>query len=128
MDPIVFAALCGVASGIAGFVVGGAFFNTVWKLLFAGKAREIHKVTPSLCVWLYFNEYRYQRDVDFLARLQRHRYGGLDQNKYEDDYYGDKVLTLSDYRQWIRQQQRKREAIEKLNNESLSSRGESEHT
>ena len=51
-----------------------------------------------------------QRDADFLSRLQRHRYVGTDQNKYEDDYYADKVLTLSDYRQWVRQQQRKREA------------------
>jgi import inner membrane translocase subunit TIM23 len=98
MDPIVFAAVCGAVSGLVGYVVGGALFNTMWKIFFPRKAKQVQ-----------------MRDVDFTARLHRHRYGGLDQNKYDDDYYGDKVSSLSDYRQWIRQQQRKRETMEKLN-------------
>jgi import inner membrane translocase subunit TIM23 len=51
-----------------------------------------------------------QRDRDFLGRLQKYRYTGV--NKYEDDYYGDKVMTLSDFRQWVRQQQKRKEAME----------------
>lgn len=51
-----------------------------------------------------------QRDGDFLKRLQKYRYS--EGSKYEDDYYGDKILTLSDYRQWVRQQQRRRESVE----------------
>lgn len=51
-----------------------------------------------------------QRDAEFLARLQKHRFSEV--NKYEDDYYGDKVMTLSDYRQWIRQQQRRKESTQ----------------
>ena len=54
-----------------------------------------------------------QRDEDFLQRLQKYRYTGI--NKYDDDYYGDKVMTLSDYRQWVRQQQKKREHMEARN-------------
>lgn len=54
-----------------------------------------------------------QRDKDFLQRLQKYRYSGV--NKYEDDYYGDKVMTLSDYRQWVRQQQKRREVMEAQN-------------
>uniref|UniRef100_A0A1X7TRM0 Presequence translocated-associated motor subunit PAM17, mitochondrial n=1 Tax=Amphimedon queenslandica TaxID=400682 RepID=A0A1X7TRM0_AMPQE len=33
MDPIVFAAVCGAASGMVGFILGGAFFNAVWKMV-----------------------------------------------------------------------------------------------
>lgn len=51
-----------------------------------------------------------QRDIDFLQRLQKHRFS--DVNKYEDDYYGDKIITLSDYRQWIRKQQKRKETIQ----------------
>ena len=61
----------------------------------------------SLLLYIFF-----QRDVDFLQRLQKHRFS--DVNKYEDDYYGDKVMTLSDYRQWIRQQQKRKENAQAL--------------
>ena len=53
-----------------------------------------------------------QREDDFLQRLQKHRFSAF--NRYEDDYYGDKILTPSDYRQWIRVQQRKRDAAAKF--------------
>lgn len=43
MDPIVFAAVCGAASGMVGFVVGGAFFNAVWRMV-SSKAKQIEKV------------------------------------------------------------------------------------
>ena len=48
-----------------------------------------------------------QRDDDFMKRLQKHRFSGI--NKFDDDYYGDKVGTLANYRQWVRKQQRKRD-------------------
>ena len=63
---------------------------------------------------IIFWSHTQQRDKDFLARLQKHRYSGFDQSKYEDDYYAEKVVTLSDYRQWIRQQQRKKETMKRL--------------
>ena len=43
MDPIVFAAVCGAASGMVGFILGGAFFNAVWKIV-SSKAKQIEKV------------------------------------------------------------------------------------
>ena len=59
-----------------------------------------------------------QRDEDFLQRIQKFRFSEF--SRYEDDYYGDKIMTLSDYRQWIRQQQRKKESAEKFARESKS--------
>lgn len=56
--------------------------------------------------------YLLQRDKDFLERLQKYRFSGV--NKYDDDYYGDKVMTPSDYRQWIRQQQKRKETIQEV--------------
>lgn len=44
MDPIVFAALCGVGTGIVGFMLGGALFNVTWKLLARKAAREMQEV------------------------------------------------------------------------------------
>lgn len=90
MDPIVFAALCGVGSGLVGFVLGGALFSSTWRLLFRERARQLQ-----------------EREEDFLSRILKHRFSAF--NKYDDDYYGEKVVTLSDYRQWRRQQQKKRE-------------------
>lgn len=57
-----------------------------------------------------------QREDDFLKRLQKYRFTNI--NKFDDDYYGDKVKTLADYRQWVRQQQRKKE-IAKSTQEKL---------
>ena len=56
-----------------------------------------------------------QRDEDFFQRIEQHRFSSF--NRYEDDYYGDKVMTLSDYRQWVRQQQKKKEVATKLGQE-----------
>ena len=38
-----FAAVCGAASGMVGFILGGAFFNAVWKIV-SSKAKQIEKV------------------------------------------------------------------------------------
>lgn len=50
-----------------------------------------------------------QRENDFLQRIQRYRFSEV--SRYDDDYYADKVMTLSDYRQWVRQQQKRQEQL-----------------
>lgn len=44
MDPIVFAALCGVGTGVVTYMVGGALFKVTWQLLASKKARQMQKV------------------------------------------------------------------------------------
>lgn len=44
VDPLVFAVLCGISSGVVGFILGGATFNVIWKFIFRHKAQEMHKV------------------------------------------------------------------------------------
>ena len=48
LDPIMFSALCGVASGIAGFVAGGAMFTATWKLIARKQYQELEKVPHTL--------------------------------------------------------------------------------
>jgi import inner membrane translocase subunit TIM23 len=50
-----------------------------------------------------------QRENDFLGRIQKYRFS--DVSRYDDDYYADKVMTLSDYRQWVRQQQKRQQQL-----------------
>lgn len=95
MDPIVFASLCGLGAGSVGFFAGASLFNAMWRVLFRSKYRVLK-----------------ERDEDFLQRIQKYRYSEF--SRYEDDYYGDKIMTLSDYRQWVRQQQKRRESMQKL--------------
>ena len=45
LDPIVFAALCGVASGVTGYILGGALFHATWKFLFKKKAVALEEVS-----------------------------------------------------------------------------------
>ena len=61
-----------------------------------------------------------QKEAEFLRRLQTHRYSEV--SKYDDDYYGEKVLTLSDYRQWVRQQQKRRRDMQRVQQTELSGR------
>lgn len=53
-----------------------------------------------------------QREKDFLERLDRHRFSEF--QKFEDDYYGDKIANVGDYRQWVRQQDKKKEVAKRL--------------
>ena len=48
MDPIVFAALCGVGTGIAGFALGGTFFNVFWKVMFPSTSQQLEEVGRGL--------------------------------------------------------------------------------
>ena len=45
LDPIVFAALCGVASGMTGYLIGGTLFHATWKFIFKKKAAELQEVS-----------------------------------------------------------------------------------
>jgi len=44
MDPLVFAALCGLGSGVVGFIGGAAAFNALWKVIFRQQHRNMMQV------------------------------------------------------------------------------------
>lgn len=92
MDPIVFTGLVCVVMSAAGFGVGSASC----------------KLVKSRLDW--YPEYRL-RDQNFLQRLENRRTGF--ESEFNDDFYGESIRTLSDYRQWCRTQDGKR----KLQNE-----------
>jgi len=74
--------------------------------------------------WSVFNRSKWNdlnaRDADFLSRLDKHRFVGDSSETFEEDFYGESIKSASDYRQWVRQHQRKRENHIKFNS-SLSS-------
>jgi import inner membrane translocase subunit TIM23 len=90
IDPLVLAGISGVVCGGIGYVVGGMLMEAVWHLFNTQQSRQLK-----------------EREADFLARISKHR--AATNNRYEDDYYGESVKTLSDYRQWVRRQQRLKE-------------------
>lgn len=59
-----------------------------------------------------FSSFSIKRETDFLQRLEKHRTDAF--SKFEDDFYGESIKTLSDYRQWVRQMQRKKRDEEKF--------------
>lgn len=54
VDPLVFAVLCGISSGVGGFLLGGATFNVIWKSIFRRRAQEMQKVI--ICSYMHFHE------------------------------------------------------------------------
>lgn len=44
LDPIVFAGLCGVGSGVVSYLLGGAIFTATWKILSKEKAKQLNQV------------------------------------------------------------------------------------
>ena len=52
-----------------------------------------------------------QRQGDFLERIASRRASSY--SKFEDDYYGENIKNVSDYRQWLREQQKKQKMAEK---------------
>jgi len=95
MDPLVFSGICGVASAGVGYGFGAGVYKLIWQKL-SSKADDLDK-----------------RDLDFLLRLNKHRFGA--DSKFEDDYYGETIKTLSDYRQWIRKNRRKKKDYDMAN-------------
>lgn len=94
LDPIVFTGLTGCLSGLLGYVFGVNVFKFIWARFNRDAADNLNK-----------------RDTDFLNRLEQHRFQG--DSKFEDDYYGETIKTLSDYRQWVRTHQKKKETSDK---------------
>ena len=45
-----FSALCGVASGITGYILGGALFHGTWRLLYKKKAQALQDVSCDFTV------------------------------------------------------------------------------
>ncbi|CAB4002111.1 presequence translocated-associated motor subunit pam17, mitochondrial-like [Paramuricea clavata] len=94
MDPLVFCTICGVASSAAGYMLGCALYGVVWQWMNKDLAQKMK-----------------EREADFFQRLESHRTDAF--SKFEDDFYGESIKTLSDYRQWVRQMQRKKREEEK---------------
>eukprot|EP01134_Creolimax_fragrantissima_P001263 CFRG1263T1 len=88
MDPMLATVLATTVAGGVGYVFGGTFYSFVWRLINREKANQL-----------------ILRDADFMKRLDKHRF--VDDQKQEDDYYGEKVLTVADYRNWLKDQKKK---------------------
>lgn len=95
LDPLMFCGISGVVAGGVSYFVGTNTYKFFWKTRNKEESQN-------------FNE----RDADFLQRLERYRFQG--DSKFEDDYYGESIKTLSDYRQWVRAHQKKRETSDKF--------------
>lgn len=92
MDPMMFATATTTVSGFAGFFVGTVLFRKLWRVFFKQHAAMLDA-----------------RETDFRLRIAQHRRGG---HEFSHDYYGDKIKSLADYKQWLRDQ---RVAEKKLN-------------
>ena len=90
LDPLVFSGISGVIAAGIGYILGTAVFKLAWRKMNRTDWEDMDA-----------------RDRDFLHRLDKYRFGA--DSKFEDDYYGESIKTLSDYRQWVRTHQRKRE-------------------
>ncbi len=44
LDPIVFAGLCGAASAVVGYMLGGTIFTSVWRTLSRKKSAQLNQV------------------------------------------------------------------------------------
>ncbi|EDO40484.1 predicted protein [Nematostella vectensis] len=107
MDPLIFCGLCGVASAGVGYIAGSAIFGSIWRFF----NRDTSKMLQ-------------ERESDFLERITAKRASSF--SKFEDDYYGENIKTLSDYRQWLREQQKKQKAADSLKKKSEESSEQSQ--
>ena len=60
----------------------------------------------------------FQREADFLERITSRRASTY--SKFEDDYYGENIKNVSDYRQWLREQQKKQRIADKYDSKEES--------
>eukprot|EP00112_Aurelia_sp_Birch-Aquarium-sp1_P026905 Seg985.1 transcript_id=Seg985.1/GoldUCD/mRNA.D3Y31 product="Presequence translocated-associated motor subunit pam17 mitochondrial" protein_id=Seg985.1/GoldUCD/D3Y31 len=109
LDPLVFCGICGVVSAGIGYSIGTQLFKGFWKLMNKDKAIKL-----------------LEREKDFLERIQKHRFASF--SKFEDDYYGESIKNLSDYRQWLRTQQKKADRDKKFSGEKESEANEQART
>ena len=95
LDPLIVLGMGGMSSLLIGYLAlyhGGA---VVWRLFRPQLANQLSG-----------------RDKDFLNRIAKYRFKGVTNQSWEDDYHGERINTLSDYRQWIRKQQQKKRAAD----------------
>ena len=96
MDPMIVTVGGTPVAGVCGYSIGCTLLKYTWALF-------------NRTAWGNLQA----RDADFLRRLDQHRFVG--DSNFEDDFYGESIKTLSDYRQWVRQHQKKRENHAKFN-------------
>lgn len=94
-DPMIFNGLCAGSCCLVGYALGAVLFKGIYSIAY----KETYANWSA-------------RNNDFLRRLENHRVEG--ESDFEDDFYGEQIKTLSDYRQWCRTMDRKREAIRKI--------------
>ena len=75
-------------------------------------------LTANLFISFFFHCSVLQREADFLERVAARRASSY--SKFEDDYYGESIKTVSDYRQWLREQQKKQTMMEKYDSKEQS--------
>ena len=97
LDPIIVLGMGGMSSLLIGYLTFYHGGTVVWRLFRPQLANQLAK-----------------RDKDFLNRVGKYRFKGVTNQAWEDDYHGEKINTLSDYRQWIRKQQQKKKAAENV--------------
>ena len=49
MDPIMVAAVSGLASGVVCYFIGGALFTATWRLIARNQSRELEQVCVCVC-------------------------------------------------------------------------------
>ncbi|KAL1928630.1 hypothetical protein VTP01DRAFT_2416 [Rhizomucor pusillus] len=89
MDPVMAAALATVGAGVAGFLVGPAIGNVVFKAM-------NRKSIPAMEV----------RDKAFYEHIKKNR-ADARLNSIRNpvpDYYGEKIQSVAGYRSWLRKQ------------------------
>ena len=75
------------------------------------KRKNLYDFASTIYWGLHYYHFLFQREVDFLERIVSHRASSY--SKFEDDFYGESIKTLSDYRQWVRKQHEKKKIQEK---------------
>ncbi|KAI6656449.1 Presequence translocated-associated motor subunit PAM17, mitochondrial-like [Oopsacas minuta] len=93
IDPLIILGMGGISSLLIGYLAMNHGTSAIWHLTHPEISKELS-----------------QRDKDLMQRIAAYRFKGTTQQSWEDDYHGEKIYTLSDYRQWIRKQQQKRKA------------------
>eukprot|EP00047_Mylnosiga_fluctuans_P005002 m.237809 g.237809 ORF g.237809 m.237809 type:complete len:190 (+) comp13201_c0_seq1:13-582(+) len=86
MDPMFVAGTFGFCSALVAYFAGVVVVRAVWGQLNRKTALALR-----------------MREDDFQRRILKHRTVGA---KQSDDYYGDKIKSIADYRKWLREQRK----------------------
>lgn len=90
VDPLVMIGLTTIGGTLTSYLGGGALTGMLWRRLRPGIAQRMDA-----------------RQKDFYARIVRHRANvAPDPTKvnFSFDYYGERINSVADYRQWLRRQ------------------------